>query len=184
MAPASLRPTVAPSDDSRSQSFNRPGRSFCSGFTVQIGPDSPKTLAEFDFSFQPSLRREQIDSLHELAFLKRRENVVFVGPPGVGKTHLAISLAVAAADSGRRIYFGTLGDLINSLDEAHAAGRLQQRLKTLTHPALLVVDEIGYLSVTAKGAKLFFQLINSRYGRASTVLTSNKGFEDSEFRTS
>ena len=137
-----------------------------------------KTLAGFDFSFQPSLRREQIDSLHELGFLERRENVVFLGPPGVGKTHLAISLAVAAAESGRRIYFGTLGELIDSLEEAHAAGRLKQRLKTLTHPALLVVDEIGYLSVTSNGAKLFFQLINSRYGRASTVLTSNKGFED------
>ena len=136
-----------------------------------------KTLAGFDFSFQPSIRREQIDSLHELGFLERRENVVFLGPPGVGKTHLAISLAVAAAESGRRIYFGTLSDLIDSLEEAHAAGRLKQRLKTLMHPALLVVDEIGYLSVTPNGARLFFQLVNIRYGRASTVLTSNKGFE-------
>ena len=136
-----------------------------------------KTLAGFDFSFQPSIRREQIDSLPELGFLERRENVVFLGPPGVGKTHLAISLAVAAAESGRRIYFGTLSDLIDSLEEAHAAGRLKQRLKTLMHPALLVVDEIGYLSVTPNGARLFFQLVNIRYGRASTVLTSNKGFE-------
>ena len=137
-----------------------------------------QTLAEFDFSFQPSLRREQIDALHELGFLERRENIVFLGPPGVGKTHLAVSLAVAAAESGRRVYFGTLGDLIESLEEAHAAGQLKQRLKTLTHPALLIVDEIGYLTVSATGAKLFFQLINSRYGRASTVLTSNKGFEE------
>ena len=86
-------------------------------------------------------------------------------------------MAVAAAESGRRIYFGTLSDLIDSLEEAHAAGRLKQRLKTLMHPALLVVDEIGYLSVTPNGARLFFQLVNIRYGRASTVLTSNKGFE-------
>ena len=95
----------------------------------------------------------------------------------MGKTHLAISLAVAAAESGRRIYFGTLADLIDSLEDAHAAGRLKQRLRTLTHPALLVVDEIGYLSVTPNGARLFFQLVNARYERASTVLTSNKGFE-------
>ena len=103
---------------------------------------------------------------------------MFLGPPGVGKTHLTISLSVAAAQSGRRIYFGTLVDLIDSLEEAPAAGRLKQRLNTLTHPALLVVDEIGYLSVTANGEKLFFQLINSRYGRASMVLTSNNGIED------
>ena len=136
-----------------------------------------KTLADFDFSFQPSVKREQIDSLHELGFLERKENVVFLGPPGVGKTHLAISLAIAAAESGRRVYYGTLTDLIDSLEEAEAAGRLNHRLKTLTHPALLVVDEIGYLPVTRSGAILFFQLVNRRYEHASTVLTSNKGFE-------
>ena len=137
-----------------------------------------KTLADFDFSFQPSIRREQIDSLSELGFVERHENVVFLGPPGVGKTHLAISLAIAAAQSGRRVYYGTLADLIASLEEAQAAGRLHSRLKTLTHPALLVVDEIGYLPISRTGAMLFFQLIARRYERASTVLTSNKGFEE------
>ncbi len=137
-----------------------------------------KMLADFDFSFQPSIRREQIDSLAELGFLERRENVIFLGPPGVGKTHLAISLAIAAAEHGRRVYYGTLADLIISLEEAQAAGRLQQRLKVLTHPALLVVDEIGYLPISRTGAMLFFQLMTRRYETASTVLTSNKGFED------
>jgi len=137
-----------------------------------------KTLADFDFSFQPSIKREQIDSLHELGFLERKENVIFFGPPGVGKTHLAISLAIAAAQSGRRVYYGTLADIITSLEEAKAAGRLTHRLKTLTHPSLLVVDEIGYLPISPTGSMLFFQLINRRYERASTVLTSNKGFED------
>jgi DNA replication protein DnaC/transposase len=137
-----------------------------------------KTLEDFDFSFQPSIKREQIDSLHELGFLERKENVIFFGPPGVGKTHLAISLAIAAAQSGRRVYYGTLADIIASLEEARAAGRLAHRLKTLTHPSLLVVDEIGYLPINQTGAMLFFQLINRRYEQASTVLTSNKGFED------
>jgi DNA replication protein DnaC len=137
-----------------------------------------KRLTEFDFSFQPSLRREQMDSLHELGFVERRENVVFLGPPGVGKTHLAISLAIATAQSGRRVYYGTLADLITSLEEAQAAGRLQARLKVLTHPALLVVDEIGYLPISRTGAMLFFQLMTRRYEHASTVLTSNKGFEE------
>ncbi len=137
-----------------------------------------KTILDFDFSFQPSIRREQIESLAELGFLERRENVIFLGPPGVGKTHLAIALAIAAAEHGRRVYYGTLADLITSLEEAQAAGRLQQRLKVLTFPALLVVDEIGYLPISHTGAMLFFQLMTRRYETASTVLTSNKGFED------
>ena len=133
-----------------------------------------KTLAQFDFTFQPSIKREQIESLHELGFLDRRENVILLGPPGVGKTHLAI----AAAEAGRRVYYGTLAGLIDSLTDARAAGALSRRLRVLTHPALLVVDEIGDLPVSQDGAVLFFQLINARHERASTVLTSNKGFEE------
>ena len=137
-----------------------------------------KTLESFDFSFQPSIKRQQIESLHELGFIDRKENVVLLGPPGVGKTHLAISLAIAAAQRGRRVYYGTLIDLITSLQDAQAAGQLTRRLAVLTHPSLLVVDEIGYLPIDHSGAVLFFQLMNRRYETASTVLTSNKGFEE------
>ena len=137
-----------------------------------------KTLADFDFSFQPSIKREQVESLHELGFVERKENVVLLGPPGVGKTHLAVSLAIAAAQNGRRVYYSTLADLITSLEEAQAAGRLARRLATLSYPSLLVVDEIGYLPVSRTGAVLFFQLISRRYEHASTVFTSNKSFEE------
>ena len=137
-----------------------------------------KTLDQFDFAFQPSIKREQVESLHELGFVDRRENVILLGPPGVGKTHLAISLAITAAEAGRRVYYGTLAGLIDSLTDAKTAGNLSHRLRVLTHPALLVVDEIGYLPVNQDGAVLFFQLINARHERASTVLTSNKGFEE------
>jgi DNA replication protein DnaC len=137
-----------------------------------------KLLADFDFTFQPSVKRDQIESLHELGFIERKENVIFLGPPGVGKTHLAISLAITAAQRGRRVYYSTLADLITSLEEAQAAGRLAYRLRTLTHPPLMIVDEIGYLPIERVGAMLFFQLMSRRYERVSTVLTSNKSFEE------
>ena len=137
-----------------------------------------KTLDTFDFAFQPSIDRAQVQSLHALSFLDRKENVIFLGPAGVGKTHLAISLAIAAAERGRRVYYGTLADLVLSLVEAERQGRLRERLATLRHPALLIVDEIGYLPITGNGTNLFFQLVNARYEKASTILTSNKSFKE------
>jgi DNA replication protein DnaC len=137
-----------------------------------------KTFEQFDFSFQPSIKREQLDSLAELGFLERKENVVLLGPPGVGKTHLAIALAITAAQRGRRVYYGTLADLVSSLEQARASGSLKHRLSVLSAPSLMVVDEIGYLPVSQTGAMLFYQLMSRRYERASTVLTSNKSFEE------
>jgi len=137
-----------------------------------------KTLDSFDFSFQPSLDRHQMLSLHELGFLERKENIIFLGPAGVGKTHLAISLAVEAAKRGRRIFFATLADLVLGLVESEKQGRLKERMNFLATASLLVVDEVGYLPITQNGANLFFQLINRRYEKNSTVLTSNKSFRE------
>jgi DNA replication protein DnaC len=100
-----------------------------------------------------------------------------VGPPGVGKTHLAISLAVTAAERGRRVYYATLADLILWQEEAQIAGQLPRRLRTLVSPRLIVIDDIGYLPISRTGAQLFYPLMSRRYEHASTVLTSSKGFE-------
>jgi DNA replication protein DnaC len=137
-----------------------------------------KTLDTFDFTFQPSIDRGQVLNLHELGFVTRKENIILLGPAGVGKTHLALSLLVTAAQHGRRVYYTTLADLVLSLVEAERLGRLRERLATLKAPAVLLVDEIGYLPITPGGANLFFQLVNARYEKASTILTSNKSFKD------
>ena len=137
-----------------------------------------KTLDDFDFALQPSVERARMESLHELGFLERRENVVFCGPPGVGKTHLATSLGVAAIAAGRSVYFATLLEIVEAMRQARDSGTLRRRLGLLTRPALLIVDEIGYLPLTEGDARLFFQLVNARHERASTLLTTNKGFEE------
>jgi hypothetical protein len=139
---------------------------------------APRTAVPWKLDPYKAIIDERLVSTRSFPRPGCSKNVILLGPPGVGKTHLAISLAIAAAEHGRRVYCGTLADLITSLEEAKAAGTLQQRIKVLTHPSLLVVDEIGYLPVSHTGAMLFFQLINRRYERASTVLTSNKSFED------
>ena len=135
-----------------------------------------KTLSGFDFAFQPSLDRSRILTLAELRFVERREALHFVGPPGTGKSHLALALGVEAVKAGHSVHFITLAELIGNLAKAEREGNLREKLRFYCRFALLIVDEIGYLPVITGGGNLFFQLINARYERGAIILTSNRGF--------
>lgn len=137
-----------------------------------------KTLATYDFSFQPSLDRNRVLALAQLDFVARREVVHLLGPPGTGKTHLAVALGVEAVKAGKSVFFGTLAEIITSLLKAEREGQAAQRIQFLTRPALLIVDEVGYLPIAPGGANLFFQLVNARYERGAMILTSNRGFKE------
>jgi DNA replication protein DnaC len=136
-----------------------------------------KSIDEFDFTFQPRLDRQKVMSLFDLTFIQQKGNVIFLGPPGVGKTHLAVSLAIKACQSGMSIYFTNMEDLIKKLRKDHEAGR-PGKGRSYYKSSLVVVDEVGYTPISREECNLFFRFIANRYEKASTVITSNKAFSD------
>jgi len=138
-----------------------------------------KRLAEFDYGAQPGVDRRLVEELATGRFLYEGRSVVFLGPPGVGKTHLAISLGVLTAEMGHRVYFTTAVEMARKLSKAMAENRLHRELNNLTRPKLLVIDEVGYLQLETAEASLVFQVISSRYEKGGAIiLTSNKAFSE------
>jgi DNA replication protein DnaC len=137
-----------------------------------------KTLEAFDFSFQPSLSERLLWELADLSFVKTATNVIFLGPPGVGKTHLSIALSVKALAAGYSALFTTLSQLAESLETASYPGLARQRLRRYTTPSVLVIDEVGYTKLAAQQAHHFFELVTARYEHGSILLTSNTSFAD------
>jgi len=155
----------------------RDGRRFRNALKLS-GLPHHKTVDDFDFAFQPELDRRKVKDLAALGFVEEKANVALLGPPGVGKTMLAVGLAVAACQAGFSIYFTSLDDVVRNLREAEAAGRFAKKLQTYLKPSLLVVDEVGYLPLNRADANMVFQLVSRRYERGSIVVTSNKNFSE------
>src|SRR5512142_274985 len=137
-----------------------------------------KTLDQFDFAFQPAISERQIRELATMSFVGNGENVLFLGPPGVGKTHLAIALGMAAIQQATSVYFTTMVDLLDTLHKDAKEDRLDHRLHWLCRPKLLIIDEMGYFPLDRMAAQFLFQLVSRRYQRGSIILTSNKSYGD------
>jgi len=135
-----------------------------------------KRLADFDFKYQPSLDKVAIKEMVSLRFIRNAENIVFLGPPGVGKTHLAIGLGIEAIEAGFKVYFANASNLVEKLEAADKAKKLDEKLRELSKFHLLIIDEMGYLPFNDYGAHCFFQLISKRYEKAAMIFTSNKSF--------
>ena len=135
-----------------------------------------KTLEEFDFKFQPSVDKKIIKELTTMRFLHNTENVVFLGPPGVGKTHLAVGLGIEAIKAGYAVYFANAGALVEKLKSASRKDKLDEKLRNLAKFKLIIVDEIGYLPFDTEGAHCLFQLVSKRYEKSSMMFTSNKSY--------
>jgi DNA replication protein DnaC len=135
-----------------------------------------KTLEEFDFTFQRSVKKQVVEHLGQLDFLHGKQNVILLGPPGTGKTHLAIALSIRACLAGQRVQFATATEWVARLSEAKRQDNLEAELKRLSFIPLLVIDEVGYIPFDPEAASLMFSLVSNRYERASMIVTSNKPF--------